>query len=155
MCGIAGVARSEPEGVRESMLARMAHALAHRGPDGRGVWADEWAGLAHTRLSVVDLAAGAQPLPNEDGQVLVTYNGEIYNHADLRRELEALGHVFRTRCDTEVVVHGYEQWGTACVERFVGQFAFAVYERRRRRVFLARDRFGVRPLFYGERAGSL
>jgi len=155
MCGIAGVARAGASGVCESTLARMAHALIHRGPDGHGVWADEHVGLAHTRLTVIDLVSGAQPLANEDGQVLVTYNGEIYNYRELRRQLEARGHRFRTTSDTETIVHAYEEWGDACVERFIGQFAFAVYDRRRRRVMLARDRFGVRPLFYAERAGSL
>jgi asparagine synthase (glutamine-hydrolysing) len=155
MCGIAGIARHDGAGVREATLERMAHALAHRGPDGHGIWADAHVGLAHTRLSVIDLVSGAQPLANEDGQVLVTYNGEIYNYRELRRQLEACGHVFRTTSDTETIVHAYEQWGDACVERFIGQFAFAVYDRRRRRLLLARDRFGVRPLFYSARGESL
>jgi asparagine synthase (glutamine-hydrolysing) len=155
MCGIAGVARTEASGVSERTLARMARALAHRGPDGSGTWAGERVGLAHTRLSIIDLAGGAQPLGNEDGQVLITYNGEVYNYRELRRELEAAGHRFRTQSDTETLVHAYEEWGDRFVERLNGQFAFAIYDRRRERVLLARDRFGVRPLFYAERDGSL
>jgi asparagine synthase (glutamine-hydrolysing) len=103
----------------------------------------------------VDIAGGAQPLTNEDGQVIVTYNGEIYNHPELRRELEEKGHVFRTRCDTEVLVHGYEQWGVNLLNRLNGQFAFAIYDRNNESVFIARDRFGVRPLFYAQRKGAL
>lgn len=155
MCGIAGLARRDAGGISGDMLRRMAGALAHRGPDGSGVHVSDRVGLAHTRLSVVDLAGGAQPLANEDGQVVVTYNGEVYNHVELRRELRAAGHEFRTSSDTEVLVHAYEQWGDAFVERLVGQFAFALYDRRRERLLLVRDRFGVRPLFYAERGGAL
>src|SRR5215217_4131959 len=155
MCGIAGLARRDAGGISAEMLRRMAGALAHRGPDGSGVHVSDRVGLAHTRLSVVDLAGGAQPLANEDGQVVVTYNGEVYNHVELRRELRAAGHEFRTSSDTEVLVHAYEQWGDAFVERLVGQFAFALYDRRRERLLLVRDRFGVRPLFYAERGGAL
>jgi asparagine synthase (glutamine-hydrolysing) len=158
MCGIAGIARQTalgPRGSDEAALARMAASLRHRGPDGTGVWAGERVGLAHTRLSIVDVAGGAQPMGNEDGQVLVTYNGEVYNHVELRRELEAAGHRFTTRCDTEVLVHAYEEWGEAFVHRLNGQFAFAIYDRRRERVLLARDRFGVRPVVYAVRDGTL
>jgi asparagine synthase (glutamine-hydrolysing) len=155
MCGIAGIARAEPGGVCERMLRRMADALAHRGPDASGTWAGERVGLAHTRLSIIDVACGQQPLANEDGQVLVTYNGEVYNYRELRVELEAAGHVFRTHSDTEVLVHAYEQWGDDFAHRLNGQFAFAIYDRRRERVLLVRDRFGVRPLFHAARDGSL
>jgi len=157
VCGIAGIARAHArkQGADEAALGRMAASLRHRGPDGWGVYAGARVGLAHTRLSIVDVAGGAQPLANEDGQVLVTYNGEVYNHAELRRELEGAGHRFGTRCDTEVLVHAYEEWGDAFVHRLNGQFAFAIYDRRRERVFLARDRFGVRPLVYALRDGTL
>lgn len=155
MCGIAGIARAEPRGVAESTLTRMAAALHHRGPDGMGVYAGQRVGLAHTRLSIIDLAGGKQPLTNEDGRVVITYNGEVYNYLELRAELEAKGHVFRTKTDTEVLVHAYEQWGEAMLHRLNGQFAFAIYDRRHECVFLARDRFGVRPLLYAERHGSL
>jgi asparagine synthase (glutamine-hydrolysing) len=111
-------------------------------------------GFAHVRLSIVDVAAGAQPMTNEDGQMVVTFNGEIYNHPELRRELEEKGHVFRTRSDTEVLVHGYEEWGVDILKRLTGQFAFALYDRNAETVFIARDRFGVRPLFYAQRKGE-
>jgi asparagine synthase (glutamine-hydrolysing) len=133
----------------------MAAAIRHRGPDGYGFYAGQRVGLAHVRLSIVDIAGGAQPLTNEDGQIVVTYNGEIYNHPELRHELEQRGHVFRTRCDTEILVHGYEEWGAEMLRRLNGQFAFAIYDRRDETVFLARDRFGVRPLFYAQSAGDL
>jgi asparagine synthase (glutamine-hydrolysing) len=155
VCGIAGVASSEPQGVSPELLARMAAVLRHRGPDGYGYYAGARVGLAHVRLSVIDLAGGAQPLANEDGRVLVTYNGEVYNYRELREELLAAGHEFRTESDTEVLVHAYEQWGEEMLGRLNGQFAFAIYDRRSETVFLARDRFGVRPLHYAERAGTL
>ena len=155
MCGLAGIARREPRGVAVETLDRMAAALRHRGPDGLGRWAGARVGLAHVRLSIIDVAGGAQPLGNEDGRVLVTYNGEIYNYVELRADLERRGHRFRTRSDTEVLVHGYEEWGTALLERLNGQFAFALYDGRTETVFLARDRFGVRPLFYSEQKGDL
>jgi asparagine synthase (glutamine-hydrolysing) len=155
MCGLAGVARREPRGVAPEMLGRMAAALQHRGPDGWGRYADQRVGLAHVRLSIIDVAGGAQPLGNEDGSVLIVYNGEVYNYLELRTELLAAGHRFRTRCDTEVLVHAYEQWGTEMLGRLNGQFAFAIYDRRAETVFLARDRFGVRPLFYSIVGGDL
>jgi asparagine synthase (glutamine-hydrolysing) len=133
----------------------MAVAIRHRGPDGYGFYAGQRCGLAHTRLSVIDLPGGAQPLGNEDGQILTVYNGEVYNYLELRRQLEAHGHRFRTRSDTEVLVHGYEQWGESLVHHLIGQFAFAIYDRRTESVFLARDRFGVRPLFYAVKDGDL
>lgn len=133
----------------------MAAALHHRGPDGSGIYAGARCGLAHTRLSIIDLAGGAQPLANEDGQVLVTYNGEVYNYKELRRDLETFGHRFSTNSDTEVLVHAYEQWGEDMLPRLNGQFAFAIYDRRTDSLFLARDRFGVRPLFYSVRGGDL
>src|SRR5690606_5475101 len=104
--------------------------------------------LGHRRLSIVDVSGGAQPLANEDGTVWVCYNGEIYNHADIRRELEQAGHVYRTRSDTETVVHAYEEWGQDCVLRFRGMFAFALWDARRQRLLLARDRLGIKPLYW-------
>lgn len=154
MCGIAGIVRRFPTGVSVETLGRMAAAIRHRGPDGYGFYAGQRVGFAHVRLSIVDIAGGAQPLTNEDGQVVVTYNGEIYNHPELRRELEAKGHTFRTRCDTEILVHGYEEWGVDLLQRLNGQFAFAIYDRRSESVFIARDRFGVRPLYYAQPNGS-
>jgi asparagine synthase (glutamine-hydrolysing) len=126
----------------------MADVLAHRGPDEHGLHLDDQAALAHRRLSIIDLASGQQPLANEDRSIWVTYNGEIYNHADLRQELEAAGHRYRTRSDTETIVHAYEQWGDRCVERFRGMFAFAIWDARQGRLLLARDRLGVKPLYW-------
>jgi asparagine synthase (glutamine-hydrolysing) len=155
MCGIAGIARRAATGVSVDALGRMAAAIKHRGPDGHGFYVGQRVGFAHVRLSIVDIAGGAQPLTNEDGQYVITYNGEVYNHIELRRELENKGHVFRTHCDTEVLVHGYEEWGAQMLQRLNGQFAFAIYDRTNETVFLARDRFGVRPLFYAQREGNL
>jgi asparagine synthase (glutamine-hydrolysing) len=133
----------------------MMAALRHRGPDGSGVHVTDRVGLAHTRLSIIDLAGGAQPLTNEDGRVVVTYNGEIYNYLELRGQLVDRGHVFRTHSDTETLVHAYEEWGEHFVERLNGQFAFALYDACTDRLLLARDRFGVRPLFYAAVDGTL
>jgi asparagine synthase (glutamine-hydrolysing) len=149
MCGIAGMV--SPDGLAaddRSRVIRMRDLLSHRGPDDAGLAADQWAALGHRRLSIVDVAGGAQPMANEDGTVWVCYNGEIYNHADIRRELEEAGHVYRTRSDTETVVHAYEQWGEDCVLRFRGMFAFAIWDQPRRRLLLVRDRLGIKPLYW-------
>jgi asparagine synthase (glutamine-hydrolysing) len=156
MCGIAGIVASDRLPADErARLAPMRDVITHRGPDDQGTYCDEVAGLAHRRLSIVDLAAGHQPLSNEDGSVWVVFNGEIYNHAAIRPALEAAGHVYRTRCDTETIVHAYEQWGDACVERFRGMFAFAIWDVRRRRLLLARDRLGIKPLYWSVARGRL
>jgi asparagine synthase (glutamine-hydrolysing) len=133
----------------------MRDAMTHRGPDDEGELVDGPGYLGFRRLSIVDLEGGHQPMLNEDGSIAVVFNGEIYNHADLRPELEARGHTFRTRSDTEVIVHGWEAWGPAVVDRLRGMFAFAVYDLRERRVFAARDRLGIKPLYYHHRAGLL
>jgi asparagine synthase (glutamine-hydrolysing) len=149
MCGIAGIVATHalrPED--KGRVLRMRDVLAHRGPDGAGVFADDRAALGHRRLSIVDLAGGSQPLANEDGTIQVVFNGEIYNHADLRPQLEAAGHRYHTRSDTETIVHAYEQWGDDCVLRFRGMFAFAIWDAPRRRLLLARDRLGVKPLYW-------
>lgn len=146
MCGIAGLLAGAGSTPSEDLLLAMAGELGHRGPDGVGLYLDAGLGLVNTRLSIVDLAGGDQPIGNEDGRCWVVQNGEIYNHPELRRELEALGHRFRTDSDTEVIVHAYEAWGLACLDRFNGPFAFALWDRQARTLFLARDRFGVRPL---------
>ena len=157
MCGIAGIIWQDPSRPGDLAAAtRMARALAHRGPDGEGVEVLGPAALAHRRLSIVDLSPnGRQPLSNEDGTIWITYNGEVYNHLDLRRELEARGHVFRTRSDTEAIVHAYEEWGLACVERLRGMFAFAIWDAPRRRLVLARDRLGIKPIYYARIGGDL
>jgi asparagine synthase (glutamine-hydrolysing) len=147
MCGIAGFIG---HGDRYNLIA-MTRVLAHRGPDGEGFYEDQSAHvfLGHRRLAIVDLAGGYQPMPNEDRSVLVIFNGEIYNHSALRKELIARGHVFATdHSDTEVLVHGYEEWGNDLPARLNGMFAFAIYDKPRRHLFLARDRFGEKPLYY-------
>lgn len=155
MCGIAGIyERSGREATRESLL-QMAGELAHRGPDGTGLYTDGRCGLVNTRLSIVDLSGGDQPIGNEDGRYWVVQNGEIYNHPELREELEGLGHTFTTHCDTEVIVHAYEQWGADCLRHFNGAFALAIWDREKQELFLARDRLGIRPLFVAEVDGAL
>jgi asparagine synthase (glutamine-hydrolysing) len=149
MCGIAGIVATD--GLRSDdrgRLAPMRDIITHRGPDEAGIVADSHAGLVHRRLSIVDLATGQQPLSNEDGTVWIVFNGEIYNHADIRPELEAAGHRYKTRCDTETIVHAYEQWGDRAVERLRGMFAFAIWDASRRRLLLARDRMGIKPLYW-------
>jgi asparagine synthase (glutamine-hydrolysing) len=155
MCGIAGIIRSSGKETTLDALGAMAAVLRHRGPDGYGFYADADAGLAHVRLSIIDVAGGAQPLTNEDGSLIITYNGEVYNYVELAEELRRAGHQFRTRSDTEVLVHAWEEWGPGMFERLNGQFAFALYDRRTHTVVLARDRFGVRPLFYAQPDGDL
>ncbi|HEY0674468.1 MAG TPA: asparagine synthase (glutamine-hydrolyzing) [Longimicrobiales bacterium] len=155
MCGIAGIIRSSGKETSLDALGAMAASLRHRGPDGYGFYADPDVGLAHVRLSIIDLAGGAQPLTNEDGSLIITYNGEVYNYLELAAELQRAGHQFRTRCDTEVLVHAWEEWGPRMFERLNGQFAFALYDRRTHTAILARDRFGVRPLYYAQPAGDL
>jgi asparagine synthase (glutamine-hydrolysing) len=157
MCGIAGILALreglEPPGLAQ--LALMAGALRHRGPDEAGVYRDERVGLAHSRLSIIDLATGSQPLSNEDGTIWIVFNGEVFNYVELRSELELLGHRFRTRSDTEVIVHAWEAWGDRCFERFNGQWAVALWDRRTRALVLARDPLGVRPLHLCEHGGRL
>jgi asparagine synthase (glutamine-hydrolysing) len=149
MCGIAGRFNFDRgQNVDPEQLAAMTTILAHRGPDGDGFYFGEGVGLGHRRLSIIDLATGGQPLANEDDTVWVVFNGEIYNFADIRQELEALGHRFRSHTDTEVIVHAYEQWGDAAVQRFRGMFAFALWDTRKRRLLLVRDRLGIKPLYY-------
>ncbi len=152
MCGFA--AFFDPSGGTpdRAWLAGAAASIRHRGPDDDGFLAESGAGLAFRRLAIVDVAAGHQPLANEDGTVWIAYNGEIYNHLALRRELEAAGHRYRTHADTETIVHAYEQWGEDCVRRLDGMFAFALWDRARRRMFVARDRVGIKPLYW-TRAG--
>jgi asparagine synthase (glutamine-hydrolysing) len=149
MCGITGI--FDTRGKRDidrAVLHRMNETQFHRGPDEGGLHLEPGVGLGHRRLSIIDLSTGQQPLCNEDGSVWVVFNGEIYNFQELIPQLHALGHVFHTRSDTEVIVHAWEAWGEACVERFRGMFAFALWDRNRDVLFLARDRLGVKPLFY-------
>ena len=147
MCGIAGWLGNLPDG--EGYAARMMQALRHRGPDAQGIRSWPEATLVHTRLSIIDLSpTGAQPMANEDRTIWVVFNGEIYNHHELRRNLKARGHVFRGHSDTEVLPHLYEEEGPAFVAKLRGMFALAIYDTRNQRLILARDRFGIKPLFY-------
>lgn len=156
MCGIAGIVSWRDGGApAPEALARMLGAMHHRGPDEFGTYRDRWAGLAHARLSIIDLASGQQPMANEDGSLWIVFNGEIFNYVELRAELVAAGHQFRTRSDTEVILHAWEQWGEDALDRMNGQWAFALWEPARRRLVLARDRVGVRPLYYSERADGV
>ncbi|HEX3249087.1 MAG TPA: asparagine synthase (glutamine-hydrolyzing) [Pyrinomonadaceae bacterium] len=151
MCGINGIAFSSKSGrlVSQSVLEAMRDVITHRGPDEEGLFIDRNVGLGHRRLSIVDVASGHQPMTNaEDGTLHITYNGEIYNHADYRESLEAKGHVYATHCDTETILHLYEEHGSACVDYLRGMFAFAIWDQRKRELFIARDRLGVKPLYY-------
>jgi asparagine synthase (glutamine-hydrolysing) len=154
LCGIAGIAATDGP-VDPGLVERMCETLDHRGPDSRGVFAEDGVALGVARLAVIDVAGGDQPITNEDGSVVVVCNGEIYNYLELTEELTRRGHHMRTASDTEVIAHLYEEVGDACVERLRGMFAFALWDRRKRRLLLARDRVGKKPLFYAHRDGRL
>jgi asparagine synthase (glutamine-hydrolysing) len=151
MCGIAGFVGIEESG----LLQRMTDILRHRGPDGDGYFCADGVGLGHRRLSIIDVAGGRQPIENEDGSLVLVHNGEIYNHQELRRDLLGRGHRFRTSSDSEVILHLYEESGPACLERMAGMWTFALYDRTKRRLMLARDRLGIKPLYYGEAGGGV
>jgi asparagine synthase (glutamine-hydrolysing) len=154
MCGIAGIFDlSGLSAIDGQLLHQMANAIAHRGPDGEGFYTAPGTGFAHRRLSIIDVAGGHQPIFNEDGSVALVYNGEIYNYRDLTAELISAGHKFQTHSDSETVVHAWEQWGSDCVKRFRGMFAFALYDGRKQTLFLARDRLGKKPLYYATVGG--
>lgn len=149
MCGITGIFNLNGEPVSPVVLRRMTDAVAHRGPDGEGFYSDGFVGLGHRRLAIIDLtAAGHQPMISRDNQVVLSYNGEVYNFQELRAELEAAGHQFRSRSDSEVLLNAWVEWGPACVTRFNGMFAFAVWDKREQALFLVRDRYGIKPLYY-------
>jgi asparagine synthase (glutamine-hydrolysing) len=148
MCGICGVFQFDGAPASRELVAGMRLALRHRGPDGEGEFFQGPIGLGHRRLSIIDLEGGAQPIANEDGKLQIVFNGEIYNFIELREELLAHGHVFKTRSDTEVILHAYEQWGLDCLSRFNGIFAFALWDENRKELLLARDHLGVKPLYY-------
>lgn len=150
MCGINGIAFSKSSGRRidETILRRMRDVLFHRGPDEDGIFVENNIGLGHRRLSIVDVSTGQQPMTNENGSLKIVYNGEIYNHADYRDELIAKGHEYKTHCDTETILHLYEEHGASCVEYLRGMFAFAIWDAEKQELFIARDRLGVKPLYY-------
>jgi len=148
MCGIAGLFARDPQAsIDRSILIAMRDSMTHRGPDGEGLWFSDGVGLAHRRLSVIDVAGSPQPMRSADGHAMIVFNGEIYNYRDLRHELGQLGYRFTTEGDTEVILAAYREWGADCLSRFNGMFAFAIYDTKTRSLFLARDRFGVKPLF--------
>lgn len=156
MCGIAGIVNGDGAAVSPVVLQRMTDAVAHRGPDGDGLFTDGNVGFGHRRLAIIDLsAAGHQPMMTVDGNFVITYNGEVFNFQELRIELEALGHRFRSRTDSEVVLCAYAQWGPDAIRRFNGMFAFAVWDRRLREVCLVRDRYGIKPLYYAQCGSTL
>lgn len=147
MCGICGIIR---KGNNKVIIKKMNDRIMHRGPDGEGYYIDGDVAFGHRRLSIIDLSTGDQPIYNEDGSVVTVYNGEIYNYLELRSELESLGHEFKTKSDTEVLVHGYEEWHTDLPKHLRGMFAFAIYDKNRNEIFLARDNFGIKPLYYAK-----
>jgi asparagine synthase (glutamine-hydrolysing) len=156
MCGIAGIVSCDRLESEASLRAvRMRDVMDYRGPDETGLFVDDHAALAHRRLSIVDLSTGQQPLSNEDGTIWISFNGEIYNHADVRPELQAQGHRYRTKSDTETIVHAYEEWGDDCVHRFRGMFAFAIWDAPKRRLLLTRDRLGIKPLYWSRIGDTL
>jgi asparagine synthase (glutamine-hydrolysing) len=156
MCGIAGVLQSDAGEVSPAVLRAMTAALAHRGPDGDGLYIDGPAGLGHRRLAIIDLSdAGRQPMATADGRYALTYNGEVYNFQELRAELQAAGHQFRSRTDSEVVLEAYAEWGARAIERFNGMFALAIWDRLEGELLLARDRYGVKPLYYVQTGAAL
>jgi asparagine synthase (glutamine-hydrolysing) len=156
MCGIAGIVdHGGRQPIRVEDIQAMIAAISHRGPDGTGIWTGGSAGLGHARLSIIDQSGGAQPIGNEDGSIQVVLNGEIFNYIELRERLIARGHRFKTQSDTEVLVHLYEDYGDAMVGHLNGQFAFAIWDVPRAKLLLARDRVGIRPLFYTQAAGQL
>ncbi len=156
MCGIVGVLNlHEPQPVAELVMRQMLGIIRHRGPDEFGIYRDEWVNLGNARLSIIDLSGGQQPISNEDETLWIVFNGEIFNYQELRPDLEKRGHRFKTNCDTEVILHLYEEYGVDCLNFLNGQFAIAIWDTRNRRLFMARDRLGVRPLFYTVRNRQL
>jgi asparagine synthase (glutamine-hydrolysing) len=152
MCGINGIALSSRSrrNIDVTVLERMRDVIRHRGPDDQGIFVDGQVGLGHRRLSIVDVAGGHQPMTNEDGSLHIIYNGEIYNHGDFRAPLEARGHIYATHCDTETILHLYEEYGANCVDLLRGMFAFAIWDQAKHELFIARDRLGVKPLYYAQ-----
>src|SRR5580704_10510819 len=149
MCAICGIVNfDQTDLVDRSVIDRMTEALAHRGPDDDGFFVEGQVGIGFRRLSIIDLGGGRQPIFNEDRSAAIVFNGEIYNYRDLAAELAAAGHAFKTRSDTETILHAYEEYGDDCVQHLRGMFAFAIWDRKRRRLLMARDRLGIKPLYY-------
>src|SRR6478672_7792004 len=148
MCGIAGFVTDAPIPGSEGILRRMTDAIRHRGPDDSGFFSDGCAFLGHRRLSIIDVAGGHQPMSNRSGSVWIIYNGEVFNHTELRPALEKAGYQYDSRSDTETILHAYESYGSDCVKQFRGMFAFAVWNKDSRTLFCARDRLGIKPFYY-------
>src|SRR5438105_10506401 len=155
MCGIVGVVNLDRAAADAGLLARMNEAIRHRGPDEEGAYLKGHVGLAMRRLAIIDLAGGQQPIANEDRTCWIVFNGEIYNYRELKRRLEDLGHRFRTDCDTEAIVHAYEQYGADCPRHLRGMFAFAIWDENKEELFLARDRVGKKPILYAQTGDEL
>ncbi|MFP4162455.1 MAG: asparagine synthase (glutamine-hydrolyzing) [Chitinispirillaceae bacterium] len=151
MCGICGILNLDGKQVSEKLLRKMAKTLVHRGPDDHGDYIDGNLGLAHRRLSIIDLTSGHQPMSNENGEIRIAFNGEIFNHQSLRDSMLQRGHRFKTQCDTEAIIHSYEEYGHGVLDHLRGQFAFALWDRNKKNLFLARDRIGIKPLYYAQR----
>src|SRR5215470_4309914 len=148
MCGIAGFLHTDRVSADERIVRRMTDLIAHRGPDASGFCVRGEVALGHRRLSIIDLTTGGQPMSNEDDSLWITYNGEIFNHADVRPELEAAGHRYKSHCDTETCIHAYEQWGYQSVTRYRGMFAYAIWDDKKKQLFCVRDRLGIKPFYY-------
>ncbi|HEY1871355.1 MAG TPA: asparagine synthetase B, partial [Chitinophagaceae bacterium] len=149
MCGITGLVYFDKEKeVKPDVLKKMSDSIYHRGPDDEGFYIQNNAGLGFRRLSIIDLSLGHQPLANEDGSVWIVFNGEIYNYQELHAHLLSKGHVFKTKSDTETIVHLYEQYGTECVKYLRGMFGFSIWDNNKKQLFCARDRFGIKPFYY-------
>ncbi|MBQ5755023.1 MAG: asparagine synthase (glutamine-hydrolyzing), partial [Oscillospiraceae bacterium] len=155
MCGIVGFSDRRTQEEKQPILKGMMERIAHRGPDGTGDFFDEGIALGQVRLSIIDLEGGKQPMFNEDGSLVVVFNGEIYNFQSLKAELEQKGHIFATRSDTEVLLHGYEEWGRELMLHLRGMFAFAIWDKKEKSLFCARDHFGIKPLYYYKNGGTL
>src|SRR6185295_7426042 len=155
MCGITGIVRNDGLDVDRALLARMCAAIRHRGPDDDGFYFNGAVGLGMRRLSIIDVAGGAQPIHNRDSNAWIVFNGEIYNYLELRAQLEKLGHTFYTNSDTEAIVHAYDQYGKDCPKYLRGMFAFAIWDERTQELFLARDRVGKKPILYAQVNGQL
>ena len=149
MCGICGAFNFDRENkIHESDLKQMCKVITHRGPDDEGIYVKQNIGIGMRRLSIIDLSTGRQPISNEDGTVWIVFNGEIYNHQEIKRELLQKGHQFKTKSDTEVILHAYEEYGEDCPKKLNGMFGFAIWDERKNRLFIARDRLGIKPLYY-------
>ena len=149
MCGFVGFIDNKKKNEKNKIIKQMSDRIAHRGPDGEGFYVDNMIALGHRRLSIVDLAGGSQPMYNEDQNVIIVFNGEIYNYEKLKEELQEKGHIFSNNCDTEVLIHGYEEWGLKnLLKKLVGMFAFVIYDKKEKKVCGARDHFGIKPFYY-------